>query len=128
VQVAAQELEAHHVHVRVDEALRRGVRRRALGGRAGRVQLGLGEDRAPVGRDERERVPEPAVLARQRVHAGRRVVDREVGGRAGVADHLAVRAEEVAGLPVEHVAAEVGRLHAERATASTICRWQAFSW
>src|SRR3954462_8250887 len=50
----------------------------------------------------------------ERVGVRRRVLDGEVRGRPGLADQLGVAgvdAEEIAGLAVEHVAAEVGRLH-----------------
>ncbi len=139
VDSAAHELVGHVVEVSLDEAGDLGVGRRTTARRAAHVRLDLGVGGAAVALLERE---EPAVAAvapdeRERAVAvgGERLVRRgETDAedvRAGYADlpigsvarrprgfNRALEAgrggEVVSGRTVEEVAAEIGRLHAER--------------
>ena len=146
VGAAAEELERHHVHVRVDQPARLAERGRAGRRLAGHVDLGLREGRAAArprrrrtgrapGRvDERRALPSPSTASAlpsegssmRKLRSGD--VDPPVGGvaRLGSArDALAADRQragdgrhEVARLAVEQVAAERGGLHPERLGAA----------
>ena len=118
VEVAAQVLERHPVHVALDDAADPPVRHGAGPGRTGGVQLRLGIDRATGGRDE----PHPGEHRSRSGGGGQRersagglLLDAPVGRRArllvGTDAATAVRGQEGGVRAIEQVAAERGRLH-----------------
>jgi hypothetical protein len=117
VHAAAEVLERHEVHVRVDVAAGLGVRRLALRGRAGLGVLDLRVLRAPLRLAERQATAVGelgAVTRRQREALRVRPLDREVGRVARRGGDAAGR-HEPAVPRVEQVAAQPCRLHAHGA-------------